>query len=215
MLGISFTSVFPNGGDGHLFDGENDTPHPEHGLAGGLDYWKRYGRAYDTHLGLHLKYQQYHFHYGEDEKNGQFSFLHFSIPASLNYPIPNYSYMFLKLGTAISSANIFQSRTGYVGLNKYVTTFKTLWLIYPEITLGIDILEEKTSKFYFKAGLDYTFIPIPRMGTYSAAVSDNGVIKYKWGSFTPNKIQIQITFYPIWKKKINPFKDGHNCPNPF
>ena len=215
ILGITFTPNLPTGGAGHLFDDENDTPHREYGIAGGLDYWKRYGRTYDAHLGFDVKYQQYHFHYGEDEANGKFPFLHFSIPASLNYPIPNYSYMFFKLGASISSANLFQSRTGYVGNNKYLTTFKTLWLIYPEISLGIDLLEEKKSKFYFNVGLDYTFIPVPKMGTFSAAVSDDGIIHYKWGSFTPNKFQIRIAFYPIWKKKTNILKNGHNCPDPF
>lgn len=215
MLGLTITPILPTGGDGHLFDDENDKPHAEYGLAGGIDYWKRYGRTYDAHLGLDLKYQQYHFHYGPDEKNGQFQFLHLSVPASLNYPIPNYSYMFLKLGASLSSANLYVSRTGYVGNNKYFTTFKTLWYLYPEITIGVDILEEKNAKFYFKAGIDYTFIPFPRMAEFSVAVSDGVTIYDEWGTFSPNKFQLRIAFYPIWKKRINTLKDGHDCPNPF
>lgn len=215
MIGFSFTPILPTGGDGHTFEDDKDSPHPEYGLAGGLDYWKRYGRAYDTHLALDLKYQQYHFHHGLNQKNGQFRFLHVTVPASLHYPIPNYSYMFFKVGVALSSANIFQQNIGFVDGNKYFTTFKTSWLIYPEMTLGFDILEEKTQKFYFRAGIDYTFVPISKMGEFRSSVSSNGIIETSSGSFTPNKFQLKITFYPFMKKEFNHEKQGHRCPSPF
>ena len=215
MLGISFTPILPTGGDGHVFEDDKDDPHAEYGIGGGFDYWKRFGKAYDTHIGTELKYQQYHFHYGESQKNGQFHFLHLSIPASIHYPIPNYSFMFFKLGIALSSANLFQEKTGFAGTNKYISRFKTSWLIYPELTLGIDLLEEKNSKFHFRIGIDYTFIPISKMGEYKTYVSNEGNIEVASGSFTPNKYQIRITFYPIWKNKISFLKKGHSCPNPF
>lgn len=215
MVGVSVIPILPSGGGGQIFEGSNDSPHAEFGIGGGLDYWKRYGKSYDTHLGLDLKYQQYHFHFGEGGYNGEFQFLHLSVPASLQFPIPNYTYMFFKLGIALSSSNIIQENMGFVGENKYFTTFKTAWLLYPEILLGVDILEEKTSKFYFRVGVDYTFIPISNMGTYTASVSEDGQIKNAKGTFTPNKFQLKLTIYPIWKKKINILKHGHNCPNPF
>lgn len=215
MMGISVIPILPSGGDGHIFEDDKDAPHAEYGIGGGLDYWKRYGRAYDTHVGLNIKYQQYHFHHGPEEKNGQHQFLHLSVPANLHYPIPNYSYMFFKLGVALSSTNLFKENIGFVGGNKYVSKFKTAWYVYPEITLGIDILEEKTPKFYFRAGIDYTFIPISKMGSFETSVANDGVIETVSGAFTPNKFQLTISFYPIWKKKINFFKQGHNCPNPF
>lgn len=215
MIGLTLTPILPTGGGGYLFGGAEDSPHAEFGIGGGFDYWKRYGRAYDTHLGLDVKYQQYHFHHGENEANGEFQFLHFSIPASLQYPIPNYTYMFLKLGIALSSSNIIQENIGFAADNKYKTTFRTAWLVYPEITLGIDILEEKTPKLYFRVGIDYSFVPISNMGEFSASVSENGMINTAQGTFTPNKFQLRLAIYPIWKKKINFLQHGHNCPNPF
>ena len=108
MVGLSFSTILPTGGDGHIFDDDKDLPHGEYGLAGGIDYWKRYGKTYDIHLALDLKYQQYHFHYNVDKNNGQFRFLHLSLPASLHFPIPNYSYMFFKFGLA--SGTYFKSQ---------------------------------------------------------------------------------------------------------
>lgn len=215
MLGITFAPILPLGGDGYIFDDENDKPHAEYGLSGGFDYWKRYSRAYDLHLGTQVKYQQYHFHYSPDEHDGYYRFLHFSVPASITYPIPNYSYLFLRFGVALSSANIFQEREGNAGPFKYFTEFKTSWLVYPEIHLGFDFLEEKTNKFIIRAGIDYTFIPIGQMATFKTFISDNGVIVDHEGTFTPNKFQLTLSLYPIWKKKINFLKKGHNCPNPF
>ncbi len=215
MVGLTFAPLLPTGGDGHIFDEGKDAPHAEYGLSGGLDYWKKYGRTYDTHLGLDMKYQQYHFHFGPDESNGQFRFIHFSVPASLQYPIPNYSYMFFKLGVSLSSGNILQKTTGTAGNNRYISKFNTAWFIYPEINIGIDILEEKTPGFYFRAGIDYTFIPISKMGTFEASVANDGIIETVNGAFTPNKFQLKLAIYPIWKKKISILKHGHNCPNPF
>jgi len=215
IFGFTFTPILPTGGNGHIFDDENDAPHREYGIGGGFDYWKKYLRAYDLHIGIDLKYQQYHFHFGPDQRNGENQFLHFSIPASANYPIPNYEYFFLKLGISLSSSNIFRENIGFAGNNKYVTSFKTSWLIYPEINLGIDIVEEKYPKFYFRIGLDYTFIPFSNMGEFKSSISNNGVIEIASGNFNPNKFQLRISFYPIWKKKISFIKEGHDCPNPF
>lgn len=215
MVGLSFSTILPTGGDGHIFDDDKDLPHGEYGLAGGVDYWKRYGKTYDIHLALDLKYQQYHFHYNVDKNNGQFRFLHLSLPASLHFPIPNYSYMFFKFGVALSSANVFQENIGFVGDNKYFTTFKTSWFVYPEMTLGVDILEEKTQKFYFRVGIDYTFIPISKMGEFKSSVASNGIIETSKGNFTPNKFQLKVTFYPFLKKNFDYKKQGHRCPSPF
>ena len=215
MLGVTFTPILPTGGDGHIFDDENDYPHKDYGIAGGFDYWKKYLWAYDLHLGFDLKYQQYHFHYGPDERNGEHQFLHLSVPASINYPIPNYEYIFFKIGISLSSTNMLRENIGYAGSNKYITTFKTTWLIYPEINLGIDILEEKYPKFYLRAGIDYTFIPISKMGEFKSSISNNGIIEVASGNFSPNKFQLRISFYPVWKRKISFIKEGHDCPSPF
>lgn len=215
IVGLRFGAILPTGGDGQVFVDEDDAPHAEYGIFGGFDYWKRYTRAYDLHLGTLMKYQQYHFHFGEEEFDGYYRFLHVSVPASFHYPIPNYSYMFFKVGVALSSANIIQENIGFAGQDKYITRFKTSWLVYPEVTLGIDLIEEKGERFYFKAGLDYTFLPVPNMAEYETYISNNGVIESGNGSFTANKFQLSISFYPIWKKKISFLKEGHNCPNPF
>jgi hypothetical protein len=215
ILGVTFTPILPTGGTGHIFDNKDDSPHPEYGISGGVDYWKKYLRAYDVHIGFDLKYQQYHFHFGPDEKNGEHQFLHLSVPASVNYPIPNYEYIYFKLGISLSSSNLFRENIGFAGENKYITTFKTAWLIYPEINLGIDILEEKYPKFYLRAGIDYTFIPISQMAEFKSSISNTGIIESVSGNFTPNKFQLRISFYPIWNKKISFIKKGHDCPNPF
>lgn len=216
MLGISVTPILPLGGLGKIFEFPNDAPHKDFGIGGGFDFWKRYGRSYDTHVGLDAKLQQYHFHFSEEEFDGYFRFLHLSAPASIHFPVPNYPYIFFKMGVALSSSNLIQNVNGYVEGHDYFTTFRTAWLVYPEIFLGFDILEEKTSKFYIRAGIDYTFIPISNMGGFRASVSENGqTIKVAKGTFTPNKFQFRLTIYPIWKKKINILKHGHNCPNPF
>ena len=215
MLGVTFTPILPTGGNGHIFEKEDDAPHSEYGIGGGIDYWKKYLRAYDLHLGFDLKYQQYHFHYGPDERNGEHQFLHLSIPASVQYPIPDYEYIFVKVGFSISSSNILRENIGFAGNIKYITNFKTTWLIYPEINLGIDFIEEKYPKFYMRAGIDYTFIPIPKMGEFKSSISNNGVIEIASGKFSPSKFQLRISFYPIWKKKISFIKEGHDCPNPF
>ncbi len=215
MLGVTFTPIKPSGGSGHIFEDKNDDPHSEYGISGGFDYWKKYLRVYDFHIGFDLKYQQYHFHFGSDKYNGEHQFLHFSIPTNIQYPIPGYEYFFFKVGISISSSNLLKENIGFAGNNKYITTFKTAWLIYPEINLGVDFIEEKYPRFYFRVGIDYTFIPIPKMGEFKTSISNNGIIETVSGNFSPNKIQLKISIYPIWNKKISFLKKGHDCPNPF
>ena len=215
ILGATFTPMLPTGGGGHIFDDKNDYPHREYGIGGGIDYWKKHLRVYDLHIGFDLKYQQYHFHFGPDQRNGEHQFLHVSIPASVNYPIPNYEHFLFKVGISLSSTNLFRENIGFAGNDKYVTTFKTAWLIYPEINLGVDLVDEKYPKFYFRCGIDYTFIPVSNMAEFKCSISNNGVIEEVSGNFSPNKFQLRISFYPIWKKKISFIREGHNCPNPF
>ena len=215
MLGVTFTPIKPSGGSGHIFEDKNDDPHSEYGISGGIDYWKKYLRVYDFHLGFDLKYQQYHFHFGSKKNNGEHQFLHLSVPANIQYPIPNYEYFFFKAGISISSTNLLKENIGFAGDNKYITTFKTAWLIYPEINLGVDFIEEKYPRFYFRVGIDYTFIPVPKMGEFKTSISNNGIIETVSGNFSPNKIQLKISIYPIWNKKISFLKKGHDCPNPF
>jgi hypothetical protein len=122
---------------------------------------------------------------------------------------------FFKAGISISSTNLLKENIGFAGDNKYITTFKTAWLIYPEINLGVDFIEEKYPRFYFRVGIDYTFIPVPKMGEFKTSISNNGIIETVSGNFSPNKIQLKISIYPIWNKKISFLKKGHDCPNPF
>tara|TARA_Y100000766_G_scaffold113017_1_gene96978 strand:- start:2360 stop:3100 length:741 start_codon:yes stop_codon:yes gene_type:complete len=215
ILGITFTPIKPTGGRGHIFEDKDDYPHSEYGISGGIDYWKKYLRVYDFHIGFDVKYQQYHFHFGSKKNNGEHQFLHLSIPTNIQYPIPSYEYMFLKIGLSISSSNLLRENIGFAGENKYITSFKTTWLIYPEINLGFDIIEEKYPRFYLRCGIDYTFIPFPKMGEFKTSISSNGSIETVSGNFSPNKFQLKISFYPIWKKKISFLKKGHDCPNPF
>lgn len=200
MLGFTFQAARPFGGGGHLFDGK-DKPHGEFGLSGGFDYWKRYQRTYDFHIGLEAKYQQYHFHYGADQFDGYFRFLHISTPVTMHFPFKNYPYIFVKGGVALSSLNLMSDNTGSLGAsNSYIAKFETAWPVYPEIILGIDFLEEKSKKAYVRVGIDFTFVPISSMGKFDAFVSDGSVITTGSGTFSPNKIQIKIAIYPKWKK---------------
>ena len=202
MLGFSLLAARPLGGGGHLFDDQGtDKPHAEFGLAGGFDFWKRYLRTYDIHIGLEAKYQQYHFHYGDDDFDGYFRFMHLSLPITMQFPFKNYPYIFVKTGFALSSSNLFSDNTGTIGNNSYVAKIQTAWPIYPEIILGIDFLEEKGKKAYVRVGIDFTFIPIKSMATYDAFVSNNITVSRGNGTFTPNKIQLKLVVYPKWKKR--------------
>lgn len=202
MLGFSFIAARPLGGGGHLFDDKGtDKPHGEFGLAGGFDYWKRYLRTYDIHIGLEAKYQQYHFHYGVNDFDGYFRFMHLSIPITMQFPFKNYPYIFVKAGVALSSLNILSNNSGSIKNNSYIAEFQTAWPIYPEIILGIDFLEEQGKKAYVRVGIDFTFVPISSMATYDAFVSNNVIISKGTGTFTPNKVQLKIVVYPKWKKR--------------
>ena len=202
MLGFSFIAARPLGGGGHLFDEKGtDKPHGEFGLAGGFDYWKRYLRTYDIHIGLEAKYQQYHFHYGVNDFDGYFRFMHLSIPITMQFPFKNYPYIFVKAGVALSSLNILSNNSGSIKNNSYIAEFQTAWPIYPEIILGIDFLEEQGKKAYVRVGIDFTFIPISSMATYNAFVSNNVITSKGSGTFTPNKVQLKIVIYPKWKKR--------------
>jgi hypothetical protein len=202
MLGFSASAARPFGGGGHLFDDKGtDKPHAEFGLSGGFDYWKRYQRTYDIHVGLEAKYQQYHFHYGVDDFDGYFRFTHISVPITIHFPFKNYPYIFAKVGVALSSLNLLSDNTGAIGENSYIANLQTAWPVYPEVILGIDFLEEKSKKAYVRVGIDFTFIPIGSMGEYNAYVSDNTTITTGRGTFTPNKIQLKIIVYPKWKKR--------------
>ena len=202
MLGFSFIAARPLGGGGHLFDEKGtDKPHGEFGLAGGFDYWKRYLRTYDIHIGLEAKYQQYHFHYGVNDFDGYFRFMHLSIPITMQFPFKNYPYIFVKAGVALSSLNILSNNSGSIKNNSYIAEFQTAWPIYPEIILGIDFLEEQGKKAYVRVGIDFTFVPISSMATYDAFVSNNVIISKGTGTFTPNKVQLKIVVYPKWKKR--------------
>ena len=201
MIGFSFQASRPFGGGGHLFDEGNDRPHGEFGLSGGIDFWKRYQQIYDFHIGLEAKYQQYHFHYGSNQFDGYFRFVHISSPITMHFPFRNYPYIFFKGGFALSSLNLVAPNLGSLGPNSYIAEFQTTWPVYPEIILGIDFLEEKSKKAYVRIGIDFTFIPINSMGEFSAFVSDGTVITSGSGTFSPNKIQIKIAIYPKWKRK--------------
>lgn len=210
MVGISFTALRPTGGNGHLFDEEKDSPHEEFGLAGGFDFWKKYPRTYDFHVGLEAKYQQYHFHYGDDEEfDGYFRFLHLTAPATIHFPLKNYPYIFFKGGVALSSLNLLSDNSGRVGNHAYLSKFETAWPVYPEITLGIDFLEEKGRKAYIRAGIDYTFVPLSSMGEYKAYVWSGNELMVGSGSFSPSKFQIKITVYPVWKRIV---LNRNTCP---
>ena len=202
MLGFSFLAARPLGGGGHLFDEQgSDKPHGEFGLSGGFDYWKRYQRTYDFHIGLEAKYQQYHFHYGSNGLDGYFRFMHISVPITVHFPFKNYPFIFVKGGVSLNSLNILGDNNGAIGINSYIAKFQTAWPVYPEVILGIDFLEEKSKKAYVRVGIDFTFIPIGSMAQYDAFVSDNVSVTKGSGTFTPNKIQLKLVVYPKWKKK--------------
>lgn len=209
MVGISFTGIRPLGGAGHLFDEDNDTPHGEFGLAGGFDFWKKYYRTYDFHVGLEGKYQQYHFHYGQDELDGYFRFVHLSAPVTIHFPLKNYPYIFFKGGFALSSMNLLNENSGKVGDQSYISEFETAWPVYPELILGIDFLEEKGRKAFMRVGIDYTFVPLSSMGEFKAYVWSGNELKQGTGSFNPSKFQLKITIYPVWKRIV---LNRNTCP---
>lgn len=209
MVGISFTGIRPFGGDGHLFDEDTDTPHEEFGFGGGFDFWKKYYRTYDFHVGVEAKYQQYHFHYGQEGHDGYFRFLHLTAPVSIHFPLKDYPYIFFKGGFALSSLNLLGDNSGTAGDNAYVSKFETAWPIYPEIILGIDFLEEKGRKAYIRAGIDYTFVPLSSMAEFDAYVWNGNELMKGAGSFNPTKIQLKITIYPIWKRIV---LNRNSCP---
>lgn len=205
MIGFSGGLTRPFGGGGHLFDEDGDQPHGEFGFLAGFDYWKRYFGAYDFHVGLESKYEQYHFHYGENQLDGYFRLLNLSIPVTIHFPLKSYPNIALKGGFALSCLNFWSTNKGSVGDQSYITEFKSAWPVYPELIIGVDFLEESGRKGFFRAGIDYSFVPVGSMGEFGAFVTQNGVQTSAMGSFSMSKIQLKITLYPTWKQtKFDP-----------
>lgn len=214
MKGFTFGALLPMGESGQVFI-EPMAPHAEYGLFTGFDYWKRFQHYYDYHIGLQTKYQQYHFHYElyDEELDGYYRFWHLTAPISMNFPIKNYPYLFFKLGAAISTTNLLFKSGGKIGPFDYFTRIYTGWTFYPEIQLGLDFMEEKNSKVWVRAGIDFSFIPIKSMGQTETYLL-NGPAQGVRAHFNPSKFQVRLDFYPVWKRRRR-VSDSNKCPNPF
>lgn len=218
MFGVTIGASHPFAGDGQVFAANEDYPHGDFGLIAGFDYWKRNLNSFDYHIGLNAKYLQYHFHYSpanEDEITGQFRLLYYSIPFSLNFQIPNYSFLQILGGVAITSMNLFSSQSGAVGSYEYQTLLDLKWAVSPEVFVGINFLEEKTDFMIIRGSINYSTF-ILRNQSFGVFMTNGNEVLSSARKMNSNKVELQITIYPKWKFKNAVGKDeGVNCPTPF
>ena len=218
ILGLQASVLLPFSGDGQLFQENEDFPHGDYGVSFGLDYWKSNRIGLDYHLGAVAKYVQYHFHFtpegGTDEK-GQFALFYTSIPLTFHLRIPNYRYLQLIAGVAISSMNFAPNVSGNIADYQYSTRIDLRWFVAPELILGINFMEEKTDYFFIRGSINYSAF-ILRNQSYWISMNNSNRTLAEAKQMPSNRVELVIAIYPKWKFKRSISKDaGINCPDPF
>jgi hypothetical protein len=218
MLGFSVGASVPIGGNGQVLSATKDFPHSDYGVLAGLDFWKRNINAFDFHVGLIGKYQQYHFHYtpeNSEELSGYFQLFYYSLPFSFHIPIPKFPYFQFLGGAALSSMNFIKSYQSNISDFVYTSSIDLNWIVMPELFVGLNFLEEKSDFFILRGSIVYSAFPL-RNQDYDISMS-NGTDSFSSRRAMPSgKFEVLLTLYPKWKFKRGVSKnDAINCPAPF
>lgn len=218
MFGITAGAIQSLAGDGQVFGGTPDAPHSDFGLIFGFDYWKKNLNSLDFHVGLNAKYLQYHFHYAptpSEDITGRLRMLYYSIPFSVHLQIPNYSFLQLIGGAAITGMNLLPAQSGIVGDYSYQSLVNLKFVVSPELFVGINFLEEKTDYFILRGSINYSSFLLRNQsfGVSLSSPTEDLSTARRMGS---SKFELYITIYPKWRFKNALGKDeGINCPSPF